>query len=235
MEDCKINYDYTVRNASGQIVQFLYGEDGVDPTKIESQQIPHIDLDYSKLCKEYLWTSDDDSKFYLEDEVILKLKDNKDTFKRLKDHFDQIIIDREFMIEKIFLNKKESNIYYPISFFRIIAITKSMFHRDLKGVLSDLDPDYILDTLEILYKELYFHKMNRGTKFFHILLRAYLNPKKLIFEHKFNKLAFDYIIKTIKMRFYESIANPSDMVGIVAAQSIGEPWTYAAVKIKSLC
>lgn len=33
MEELKICYDYTVRNAEGSIVQFLYGEDGLDPTK----------------------------------------------------------------------------------------------------------------------------------------------------------------------------------------------------------
>jgi DNA-directed RNA polymerase beta' subunit len=27
-----VNYDMTVRDSSGAIVQFLYGEDGLDPT-----------------------------------------------------------------------------------------------------------------------------------------------------------------------------------------------------------
>lgn len=30
MEDCMVRYDGTVRNARGQIVQFLYGEDAMD-------------------------------------------------------------------------------------------------------------------------------------------------------------------------------------------------------------
>jgi RNA polymerase Rpb1, domain 5 len=33
LEELKICYDYTVRNAEGNVVQFLYGEDGLDPTK----------------------------------------------------------------------------------------------------------------------------------------------------------------------------------------------------------
>lgn len=33
LEELKIEYDFTVRNAEGGVVQFLYGEDGVDPTK----------------------------------------------------------------------------------------------------------------------------------------------------------------------------------------------------------
>ena len=33
LEDLKVCYDFTVRNAEGRVVQFLYGEDGLDPTK----------------------------------------------------------------------------------------------------------------------------------------------------------------------------------------------------------
>ena len=34
-----MNYDMTVRNANGNIVQFMYGEDGMDPTKVEKQKV----------------------------------------------------------------------------------------------------------------------------------------------------------------------------------------------------
>jgi hypothetical protein len=37
MVDCKVYYDQTVRNATGALVQFLYGEDGIEGTKIEKQ------------------------------------------------------------------------------------------------------------------------------------------------------------------------------------------------------
>ena len=33
MEDLKIGYDRTVRDSDGSVVQFQYGEDGIDPTK----------------------------------------------------------------------------------------------------------------------------------------------------------------------------------------------------------
>jgi len=33
LEDLKICYDHTVRNAEGGVIQFLYGDDGLDPTK----------------------------------------------------------------------------------------------------------------------------------------------------------------------------------------------------------
>jgi DNA-directed RNA polymerase subunit A' len=33
LEDVKVEYDGTVRQAGGQIIQFVYGEDGIDPTR----------------------------------------------------------------------------------------------------------------------------------------------------------------------------------------------------------
>jgi DNA-directed RNA polymerase II subunit RPB1 len=56
-------------------------------------------------------------------------------------------------------------------------------------------------------------------------MRCYLSPKKIIFDYKFNKTTFDYIVEQIRMKFFDAIAHPSEMVGVIAAQSIGEPST----------
>lgn len=37
MEDLFLHYDYTVRNAGGSIVQFCYGDDGMDPGGMEGK------------------------------------------------------------------------------------------------------------------------------------------------------------------------------------------------------
>ena len=39
LEDVKVNYDYTLRNHNNEIIQFLYGEDGYDSSKLEKQNI----------------------------------------------------------------------------------------------------------------------------------------------------------------------------------------------------
>ena len=36
MQDLKVEYDGSVRDASGRIVQFSYGEDGLDVSKTKS-------------------------------------------------------------------------------------------------------------------------------------------------------------------------------------------------------
>lgn len=50
MEDLIIRYDGTVRTAVGSIVQFLYGEDGMDGTRIEGQSLDHLKLDVGGLA-----------------------------------------------------------------------------------------------------------------------------------------------------------------------------------------
>uniref|UniRef100_A0A0E0KS82 DNA-directed RNA polymerase subunit n=1 Tax=Oryza punctata TaxID=4537 RepID=A0A0E0KS82_ORYPU len=45
LEDLSVFYDQTVRNASGGIVQFLYGDDGMDPAKMEGQDGKPLNLD----------------------------------------------------------------------------------------------------------------------------------------------------------------------------------------------
>ncbi|KAL6903610.1 hypothetical protein ACP4OV_004423 [Aristida adscensionis] len=45
LEDLSVFYDQTVRNASGGIVQFSYGDDGMDPAKMEGQNGNPLNLD----------------------------------------------------------------------------------------------------------------------------------------------------------------------------------------------
>jgi DNA-directed RNA polymerase II subunit RPB1 len=49
MEDLIIRYDGTVRTAVGSIVQFLYGEDGMDGVRIEGQAFDHLKMEVSQI------------------------------------------------------------------------------------------------------------------------------------------------------------------------------------------
>lgn len=42
LEDLMIRYDNTVRSCTGSVVQFLYGEDGMDGVAIEKQRLVHL-------------------------------------------------------------------------------------------------------------------------------------------------------------------------------------------------
>lgn len=53
MEDLIVQYDGTVRNSLGHVIQFLYGEDGVDATYIESQSLDTLKFTGKKFDEVY--------------------------------------------------------------------------------------------------------------------------------------------------------------------------------------
>jgi len=224
MEDAKIYYDNTVRNASGTIIQFIYGEDGMDGTKIEKQFLPTIEMTYLKMEEEYNLTEADKINIYLTPDANKEITPN--TFKRCIDHFKDLLDDKMFIITKVNKNHKNSKITYPIPFNRLI--TTAIKRRETVGItatLTDLTPDYILDNINKIIKDLYVKDQEQGMIFFHILLRCFLSPKKLIIKHNFSKDMFDWLVIQIYDYFNEALAQPSEMVGVIAAQTIGEMGT----------
>jgi DNA-directed RNA polymerase beta' subunit len=221
MEDCKVKYDRSVRNANGSIIQFLYGDDGMDSAKIESQPIPYIrelngdiPIIYNLKMNELQRVMDADTYAHVA-ETETQWRDQLDA------HLEQLRADHEFIVTSLFRGKVETNIMFPVSIARTITITKGLHI----GSACNLTPFYILDSIDQLCIDLIVNKNHKGNMLFQMLLRAYLTPYSMIIENKFGRDAFDYIVSQIRMKYYDSLAHPSEMVGVVAAQSIGEPAT----------
>ena len=223
MEDCKINYDLTVRNATGSIIQFLYGEDGMSATKLENQSLKFINMDKVQLEDHYLFREDDIIKNIFRKNIFDKLTKDTKWVGRCLEYYKSVIDDREYLITKVFNNKNDTRLLYPISIKRIITNAKNLFHT--KKTRTDLHPDDILNIIDSLTDELYLNENNKGNKLLNIILKMSLSPKDIILNHRLNKLSLEYVVNEIKKKFMESIAHPSEMVGVVAAQSIGEPCT----------
>jgi len=58
MEDVMVKYDGTVRNSLGDIIQFIYGEDGMDGTAIEQQQFATLRPSNADLEAKFRWQVD---------------------------------------------------------------------------------------------------------------------------------------------------------------------------------
>ena len=228
MEDCKVYYDQTVRNATGAVVQYLYGEDGIEGTKVENQRISYIDMNIIEIEAVHHLRKDDPVELFMTTEAISEMA--PEVFQRLTAHYDAIVEDRIYLITKIFKNEKQGKISYPIPFDRIIKT--SLERLKLCGPLvtkTDLTPNYILDGIEKLQNKLVILRKEQGSKFLHILLRYNLSPKPLIFDLHMNKQVYDWVLLEIERFFVNAIAQAGEMVGIVAAQSIGELGTQATL------
>jgi len=225
MEDCKVSYDMTVRNANGNIIQFLYGEDGIDAIKIESHPLFYISMTMEKMDTEYMISAKDDLASILAPDVIQDLhKSDPKWMDKMQAHFKQLHADRDYFINKMFQGVQETSVMYPVSFVRIINNTIVLRQRfGMRNIMSDLSPIFVLEEIQKLCESVRVSPNNKGTKLFEMLARMYLSPKQVIFRHGLDKTSFKQIIQQVKMRFYDSIVHPSEMVGVVAAQSIGEP------------
>lgn len=223
MEDEKIYCDQTVRNAAGSIIQYLYGEDGIDGTKIENQYIPYISMSLVEIDAKYYLRPEDPIDIYLTPEALSNLKTESEWIEKAKKHYEEIIDDRDFLINKVFKKEKIEKIQYAIPFDRIINNSiKRLKVLGSTATQTDLTPKYILDKIDEMINNLVIIRPNQGIRFLHILLRLHLSPKVIIFEKHLSKPVFDWITSEIEKYFIQSIACASEMVGIIAAQSIGE-------------
>ena len=74
------------------------------------------------------------------------------------------------------------------------------------------------------------------------LVRSMLCSRRVIEEHRLTAEAFDWLVGEIETRFQQAHAHPGEMVGALAAQSLGEPATqmtlntfhYAGVSAKNV-
>jgi DNA-directed RNA polymerase II subunit RPB1 len=233
MEEMTIQTDSTVRDANGNICQFLYGEDGMDPTKIEKQNINTICMDYKDISAMYRFNATELFSDYMTPEIVNEITEKvvgsghqvmkKDVRKMLERHFHQLLKDKEYVIEKIQMGSLSTEVYYPINMDRLIKNIKNKYAGN--STHSDINPIDILRQLDDFEKNLYVTKMNKGTHMFNILLRQKLSPKIIIKKYRFTKEAFYELVSMIREKFYEAFADSGEAVGVIAAQSIGEPCT----------
>jgi len=211
MEDLVTQHDGTVRDARGSIVQFHYGEDGLSSTKVETQGLPIHTMSEDDIRK---LISMRDAKW---DEVLsVPRVENAET---VNDFVDQVLADRKMLVDGVFGNGRAKGLMGPMNLDRMIMNIKVKFN--LKTVdKTDLTPEYVFDRLKDLHaRTLPFHRM------WGAMLRFHLGPHNTVVKHRFTQVAFNALIEQILVKNWAAWAQPGEQVGIIAAQSIGEPAT----------
>ena len=229
MEDLKIEYDMTVRNNKNKIVQFTYGDDGIDTVKVEDQFLPLTGMSLEDIYSHFHMPSDDtkDEIFTTtySDKAVKRIKKQmNDTKNKSKKYIDYVIKMREKVIKNVFNNRNNSKVHVPVSFNYIINNIQGI-QKINKNSIVDITP---LETYEMIEKNMEIMKMNQFYKpssLFELLYYYYLSPKDLLMVKRFNKVALVSLLETIQMIYKKSIVAPGEMVGMIAAQSIGEPTT----------
>ena len=167
----------------------------------------------------------------------------------LDEEYRQLVDDRAELRDNIFPDGNPSHAL-PANIQRIIQNAQQVFKID-RRIPSDLDPAYLIEQRQALAARLVVVRGDdslsqrtqyEATLLFNILLRSRLATRRILEKDHLTRSAFDWVVGEIEQTFNRAICDPAEMVGTLAAQSIGEPATqmtlntfhYAGVASKSV-
>jgi DNA-directed RNA polymerase II subunit RPB1 len=229
LEDLKVEYDMTVRNNMGKIVQFSYGEDGAETTRIENQSIPIVGMSVEQIYMHYdiIGMNEGDHeliKIYTKGAATRIRKQREEAQVLCKKYIDYMIETRDELVENVFKFKNEDSVKTPVAFHHLIMNAHGQFGLNGNSTV-DITPLEAFQIIEAKYETLKMSSFSKPTKLFEVLYFYYLSPKDLLVNKRFNKKMLEILLESIHLNFKKSIVSPGEMVGVIAGQSIGEPTT----------
>lgn len=223
LEDIKVEYDMTVRNNKGRIVQFAYGDDGIDATRVENQTVPIVGMSVEDLYMHYD-IGDGVTEVFTKPAANRMKKEKVETQGYCQKYIDMMIDHRKVVIESVFRNKDENMVKLPVSFANCVSNIQGQLSLGSNSIV-DITPLEAFKMIEAYFAKLQAIEMVKPGKLFEILYYYYLSPKSLLVMKRFNKNALILLLETIVLRYKQAIVHPGEMVGVIAGQSIGEPTT----------
>jgi DNA-directed RNA polymerase II subunit RPB1 len=234
LEDVTINYDGTVRNSLGDIIQFAYGEDGLDAVAVETQYIDTIAMSEPDFIRRYKIDVMDPELSIMPHllEAGNQIAGNIEVQRVLDEEFEQLEIDRDLMRNFIFRDGDPARTL-PVNFQRVIKNAQQIFNIDRRKP-SDLSPIEIVRGVQELCTKLIIIRgddrisreaQENATLLFQCQLRQKLASRRVIEEYHLNRESFEWILGEVESQFQQAAAVPGEMVGTLAAQCIGEPAT----------
>jgi len=237
MEDIQVMYDNTIRNNKNKVIQFSYGGTNWDTTMIESIQFQLVDNKTIDIYKNYSYEfmnefqdtkikqsrKNTHLKLIYDSKALSKFKEQKEKLKEkcLAD-IKYLLGKRDEMVINVYNNEDENKIYLPVHFTNIIERVKNHFQITTHS-LSNITP---LEAYKIIERKYDVLKQTfKPCEKFKIAYTYYMNPYNLIHNHKYHKDAIVFLCESIINIYKQSLVNPGEMVGMVGAQSIGEPTT----------
>tara|TARA_B100001063_G_scaffold247349_1_gene292989 strand:- start:6644 stop:11155 length:4512 start_codon:yes stop_codon:yes gene_type:complete len=223
MEDLKVEYDMTVRNSKGKIVQFAYGDDNIDTVKVENQKLPLVKMSYEEIYTHF-YVPTDNNMLYTSSAKKRFGSQKNECSSKIKSYIDYMINVRDHIVSNVFMNKNKDVVHLPVAFSYIINNIINNF-KITKDSMIDITPLEAYSMIEENYEKMSVNELSRPNELFKVMYYYYLNPRELLYVKRFNKDALHWLLENIHLYYKQSLVSPGEMVGIIAAQSIGEPTT----------
>lgn len=229
LEDLKVEYDMTVRNSKGKIVQFAYGDDGFDTMKVENQHIPLPEMSIEDIYMHYeiIGLNDYDNnllEIYSKDVIKAMKKQRVECKEKCANYISFMIRARNDIVKKIFKYKNENSIKMPVAFQSIITNMQGQLGLNANSVV-DITPLDAFHMIESYYEKIKQLHYVQPTPLFEVMYKFYLTPRDLLVNRRFHRKGLQLLLETIVLRYKQAVIHPGEMVGVVAGQSIGEPTT----------
>lgn len=212
LEDIKVMYDGTVRTGNNMMLQIIFGGNNFELSKQKYVKLNVLSMGDSQIREKY---------GELAEEMIEMRDKMREIQTKVKGDFVTIV----------------DTYLQPANYVRIIEDGKTYSNNKesekltgeyVMAKLNDLLSHEKTPLLTMSTTEKYPLKSQDEKRFkflFKLALYEYLAPKRCITEYKFDKSKFDFVIKQILKSYNETMVNYGEMVGILTAQSVGEPLT----------
>ena len=159
-EDISIKYDRTVRNSTDKIIQFNYGNDGLDCIKLEKSIIVLMGFNNDKMREYYQYNDINDDEYltgFIEEDVVKDILKNKKEIQELVDkEYEYIISCRDDLRHNHFKHIDvlgQASVYLPVNLYRLIPIIREDFGINDYD-LSDLTPKYVIEEVKKLIDDI---------------------------------------------------------------------------------
>ena len=229
LEDLKVEYDMTVRNNKQKIVQFQYGDDGIDTVRVENQLLPLVGMSLEEIYAHFHFPSENDTTSvfmtpYTKGAAGRMKKQQTDLSEKTKSYIEYMIDMREKIVKNIFKNTDGKMVHIPVSFRHVINNIQGLQHIS-KNSMVDITPYEAFTLIENTFKNLEKIVYAPPTELFKVMYYYHLSPKELLTVKRFNRKTLISLLEMITYVYKNAIVAPGEMVGMIAAQSIGEPTT----------
>ncbi len=234
LEDLMVNYDMTVRSSKSKIVQFSYGDDSIDTIKVENQEIPIVEMTVQDIYAHFNIPEDNKVKskalsgMFIKSALTRQKKQEPKIKELCKKYTDYMIENRDKIIKNIFNYKSDKIVRLPVAFMHIIQNVMGQQNINPNS-LVDITMLEAFELIEAAFESMQKIFYAKPTELFKVMYFYYLSPKDLLLNKRFNKSALDILLQTIILDYKRSIVAPGEMVGMIAAQSIGEPTTQMSL------
>lgn len=240
LEDIKVEYDGTVRNANDKILQCVYGDNGVNTERQTEQKIDLIGADNETVQKKFVYSAEE-----LADLRKKKIINEKYTDKLNDAHYDKLIAMRD-RVRQLQRKTNISSVAFKDMYMLPVDLRQfiiNIMSRDSRENTDIVDPYEVIATISKMYNdsENKFMKFVDSSKIkkedekrMKLILKVYLydqlSPKRCTHEYKLSSSEFNEIYRYFTKTVLLSKVEGGEMVGAVAAQSIGEPVTQTNLK-----